>query len=115
MLEEWEIREQEMIAEERDYVMFHRIVNGMIARRGATTPCSTSRRYHSETEKSIANILRTRYKKVDSDKPTNDSNMIDSDKPTRDANMIAASDGPAEENIENERDQPPETIFIMDM
>lgn len=105
--EEWEIREQEILAEERDYYMFHRIVNGMIAKRGASSSSSTSSSFHSENEKSIASILRTRYKKVESDKSNNDSDDVLACDELEEYNLSAART--------NESDRPPETIFIMDM
>ena len=109
MLEEWEIREQEMIADERDYFMFHRIINGMIARQGASHHSSSASSYHSETEKSIASILRTRYKKVESDaqKPDEDSDAF--------ANDGAKESSPASSMDDDDENRPPETIFIMDM
>ena len=104
MLEQSKIREQEMLADERDYFMFHRIVNGMIARRGAFNSSTSS--YHSETDKSIASILRTRYRKVGTDirKGGEDSDALanDCDKGCSTSSSI-------------DDDRPPETIFIMDL
>lgn len=112
MLEDLEIREQEMIADERDYCMFHRIVNGMIARHSASNS-STIRSYHSETEKSIANILRTRYKKIEPDtqKPDDDSDVLAG--PPSDSDQVCSPCSPSTDN--NDGQQPPETIFVMDM
>eukprot|EP00544_Gedaniella_sp_CCMP2646_P012995 CAMPEP_0202499166 /NCGR_PEP_ID=MMETSP1361-20130828/28848_1 /ASSEMBLY_ACC=CAM_ASM_000849 /TAXON_ID=210615 /ORGANISM="Staurosira complex sp., Strain CCMP2646" /LENGTH=152 /DNA_ID=CAMNT_0049131277 /DNA_START=120 /DNA_END=578 /DNA_ORIENTATION=+ len=108
MLEDWEIREQEMIADERDHFMFHRIVNGMIARRDASTPPSATS-YHSETEKSIARILRTRYRKVELDtrQPNDDSDAL--------ANDCDTSHSPSPSYSMDDENRPPETIFVMDM
>jgi hypothetical protein len=104
MLEQSEIREQEMLADERDYFMFHRIVNGMIARRGASNSSTSS--YHSETDKVIASILRTRYKKVGTDirKGGEDSDALAND-----------CDKGCSTSSSRDDDRSPETIFIMDL
>ncbi len=109
MLEELEIREQEMIADQRDYCMFHRIVNGMIARRGASNS-STISSYHSETDKSIASILRTRYRKIDFDtrQPNNDSDVL-----ANDGDELCSPCFPSTDD--DDQQAPPETIFVMDM
>jgi hypothetical protein len=105
MLEELEIREQEMIADERDSIMFHRIVNGMIARRGASNS-STISSYHSETDKSIASILQTRYRKVG----------IDIRKGGKDSDGLANDcDKGCSTSSSIDDDRPPETFFIMDL
>jgi len=109
--EEWEIRQQEMIAEERDYYMFHRIVNGMIARQGSGSSSSSS--HKSETDKSIANIMRTRYKNIDSD-AIKDSDLLAYDDETEHAHNGRRRDLPSATQSD-ESDRPPDTIFIMDM
>lgn len=109
--EEWEIREQEWIAEERDYIMFHRIVKGMIARQGPAS-ASSNASYQSETEKSIANIMRTRYKKMDSETKKDQDSLGAYDDETELVNN-GRRDLPRAGTTESDR--PPETIFIMDM
>lgn len=111
--EEWEIREQEMIAEERDYYMFHRIVNGMIGRQ-ASGMSASSDSYKSETDKSIANIMRTRYKNVDSEK-TEDMELIAYDDETELAYNGRRRDMPVDPSTTNQDDRPPDTIFILDL
>jgi hypothetical protein len=117
--EDWNFRVQEMLADERDYKMFVRIVNGMIARQGSER--SSSDGCQSETEKSIARIMRTRYQKLDNKSPT-----IDNESPTIDDSKIFAYDDQTELTYNGHRhlpryqsteddDQPLDAIFIIDM
>lgn len=112
--EKWEIQEQEMIAEERDYIMFHRIVNGMMRNtrtRKSTESSSSAISIQSETDKSIASIMRTRYKQIGSDSSKN-SDWFDYDDEgekyngRQDLNNV---------NTNVEDDRPPDAIFIIDM
>jgi len=105
IIEELEVQEQEMLADFRDNVMFHRIVNGMIAKRCAYCGAYTNSCYHSETEKCIASIMRTRYKDTDAAK-------FNEDQDVRNEESCFFGDAAA---AAKESDQPPEDIFILDM
>jgi len=107
--EEWEIREQEMIAEARDHYMFHRIVNGMIALQRS----NSSNSHKSETDKSIANIMRTRYKNIDSEMSKDSALLDDYDDEADPAYSGHRRDPRATPSDENER--PPDAIFMMEM
>jgi hypothetical protein len=101
--EDWEFRMQEILAEERDHSMFVRIVNGMIARQGSEYSSNNS--CQSETDKSIASIMRTRYKKLDSEYSTVDLGSFAYDDQS---NLI-------DNHNSDFLDQPPDAIFIIDM
>jgi hypothetical protein len=101
--EDWEFRMQEILAEERDHNMFVRIVNGMIARQESEH--SSTRSCQSETDKSIASIIRTRYKKLDSESSTDDLESFVYD----DQNKLI------DNHNDDDFDRPPDAIFIIDM
>ena len=90
--EEFEIRTQELLAEHRDFDMFVRLVSGMSQR----TEHSSSVSCQSETDKSIASIVRTWHKKLGDESATESND----------------SEGFPDEN---HADRPPEAIFIIDM
>ena len=108
--EKWEIQEQEMIAEERDFIMFHRIVNGMITRNRQGAESSSSIGYQSETDKSIASIMRTRYKELYSESSKDLDWFVDDDETEK---CSGNQDPPNSRTTEDDR--PPEAIFIIDM
>lgn len=113
--EEWEIREQEWIAEERDSIMFQRIVNGMIARQGSALSNASSS-YQSETDKSIANIMRTRYKSMElKSSKVSDVCGVDAEEETE---FAYNGSNPNHSNTASNAgadNRPPDTIFVMDM
>ena len=94
---------QEILAEERDHSMFVRIVNGMIARQGSEH--SSTKSFHSETDKIVASIMRTRYKKLDNESTTDDLGSFAYDDQS---NLI-------DNHNSDFLDQPPDAIFIIDM
>jgi hypothetical protein len=101
--EDWEFRMQEILAEERDHSMFVRIVNGMTARQGSehfsTKSCQI------ETDKIIASIIRTRYKKLEIESSTDDLRSFAYD----DQRKVI------DNHNNDDFDQPPDAIFIIDM
>jgi hypothetical protein len=111
--EDWDFRVQEMLADERDHTMFVRIVNGMIARQGSEHSSSGS--CQSETDKSIARIMRTRYMKLDSESPcsTDDSDIFAYDDQTE--LTYNGHRNRSHYQHTDEDDRPPDAIFIIDM
>jgi hypothetical protein len=102
--EDWEFRMQEILAEERDHSMFVRIVNGMIARQGSEH--SSTKSFQRETDKIVASIMRTRYKKLDNESTTDGLGSFTYDD---------QSDLIDNHNRDDLLDQPPDAIFIIDM
>lgn len=107
----YEIQEQEWIAEERDFIMFHRLINGMISSSSLGTAS-----LRSETDKSIANIMRTHYKKMDSKSTKDSSSNINNEDETKYVNNESSRDESMTDanGDDNASEGPPEMIFIMD-
>jgi hypothetical protein len=104
--EDWEFRMQEILAEERDHSMFVRIVNGMIARQRSEH--SSTKSCQSETDEIIARIIRTRYKKLDSESSTDDLGCF----AYHDQSKVIDTHN---NNDLDDLDQPLDAIFIIDM
>lgn len=95
--------------------MYQRIVQGMINRSSAAGSSSSNAAYQRETDKAIANIMRTHYKKMDS-KSTKDSLAYDDDEPEltdmyNESRRVQCSSCAQL----NDSDRPPDTIFIMEL
>jgi hypothetical protein len=110
--EDWDFQMQEMLANERDHRMFVRIVTGMIARQGSE---HFSDSCQSETDKIIARIMQTRYKKLDSESSnsTDDSESFSYDDQTK-LTLNGHQDHLGSQNNE-EDDGLPDGVFIIDM
>jgi predicted HNH restriction endonuclease len=116
-----EIQEDEWIAKERDYFMYQRIVQGMINRSSAIGSSSNNNAvYQRETDKAIANVMRTHYKKMDS-KSTKDSLAYDDDDDEPELAYMYNESGRVQchntscQSKDSDSDRPPDTIFIMEL
>jgi hypothetical protein len=110
--EDWDFQVQEMLADERDHNMFVRIVSGMISRQGSERSSSDS--CQSETDKSIARIMRTRYKKLGSESPSIEDTEIFGYDDQTELTYNGHRHLPHYQTTEDDN-RPPDAIFIIDM